>query len=117
MQNISLSDVRAMQVPLPPIAEQKRIVAEIERRFSAIDEAESAAYANLLRANRLRQGILKQAFEGELVPQDPSDEPASVLLERVSNERAASHATARQPRRTSTRAKASNPALRAPLPI
>ena len=81
--------VRTIAVPLPPLAEQKRIVTEVERRLSVIDELELQVEANLKRAERLRQAILKRAFEGKLVPQDPGDEPASVLLERIRAEREA----------------------------
>ena len=68
---------------VPPLAEQHRIVAEVERRLSVIDQLEKTIVTDLARANRLRQSILKQAFAGQLVPQDPNDEPASVLLERI----------------------------------
>jgi type I restriction enzyme S subunit len=74
-----------LDVPLPPIAEQHRIVGEVERRLSVIDELQAVVEADLRRAERLRQAILKRAFEGRLVPQDPSDEPARVLLERIHN--------------------------------
>jgi type I restriction enzyme, S subunit len=80
---ISGGDIRSTPVPLAPITEQRRIVAEVERRLSVIDELEMQVEANLRRAERLRQAILKRAFEGKLVPQDPSDEPASMLLERI----------------------------------
>ena len=88
-QRISLADVREYLVPLPPLAEQGRIVAEVERRLSVVQQAEATVEASLARAERLRQSILKQAFSGKLVPQDPDDEPASVLLERIRAEREA----------------------------
>ena len=99
--SINQSDVCMTPVPLPPLAEQRRIVAEVERRLSVIQQAEATVEANLVRAEGLRQSILTQAFCGKLVPQDPSDEPATVLLERIRLEREASHADAkasRQPR-------------------
>lgn len=88
MRNIGQDRIRQIRIPLPPFAEQQRIVAEVERRLSVIDEIESVVEANLKRAAALRQSILKRAFEGKLVPQDPNDEPASVLLERIRAERA-----------------------------
>ena len=93
--NVSLSLIHRMLIPLPPIAEQRRIVAEVERRLSVIQQAEVTVEANLTRAERLRQSILKQAFSGKLVPQDPNDEPASVLLERIRAEREAAQAAAK----------------------
>ncbi len=83
--------VEQLPIPLPPLAEQHRIVAEVERRLSIADEVSTAVESALARAARLRQSVLKRAFEGRLVPQDPSDEPASALLERVRREGATAH--------------------------
>ncbi len=85
---VSGADLRQTPIPLPPLAEQRRIVAEVERHLSVIQAAEEIAEANQKRAERLRQSILRRAFEGKLVPQDSSDEPASFLLERIRAERA-----------------------------
>jgi len=73
--------------PLPPLVEQQQIVAEIERHLSVIEQAEAAIETSLKRIERARQSILERAFSGRLVPQDPNDEPASVLLERIQEER------------------------------
>ena len=80
---LNKTSVSAMPVPLPPLTELERIVAEVERRLSVVDNLEQVVKANLRRAERLRQAILKEAFAGRLVPQEPADEPAGVLLERI----------------------------------
>ena len=81
-------------------------MAEVERRLSVIQQAEATVTASLVRADRLRQSILKQAFSGQLVPQDPNDEPAAALLERIRDEREAAKAQAvKTPPRTRRRAK------------
>lgn len=92
--------LRRIALPLPPLAEQHRIVAEVERRLSHLGKLEGAVEQSLRRATRLRQSILKRAFEGKLVPQDPNDEPASVLLERIRSERE-EEAVQAKPRRKS----------------
>ena len=90
---LSVSKVSDLLVPLPPLAEQRRIVAEVERRLSVVQQTEATVEASVARAERLRQSILKQAFSGKLVPQDPDDEPASALLERIKAEREAAQAS------------------------
>ena len=66
-QAIYIRDIRSLPLPLPPLAEQTRIVAEVERRFSVVEELEAVVSANLQRATRLRQSILQKAFTGKLV--------------------------------------------------
>jgi type I restriction enzyme S subunit len=88
-----------LPLPVPPLSEQSRIAAEAERRLSIIDEIEAQVETDLKRAERLRQSILKRAFEGRLVPQDPDGEPASVLLERIRAERAQIEAARAQQRK------------------
>jgi len=86
---LNKSKFQAILVPLPPLAEQEQIVALVEERLSQIDAADKTIDAELIRSKRLRQSILKQAFEGKLVPQNPKDEPASILLERIKASREA----------------------------
>jgi type I restriction enzyme S subunit len=86
--NVSGSKLAAMPVPVPALTEQREMAAEMERRLSIADAEEKAIEAALKQAARLRQSILKRAFEGRLVPQDPSDEPAERLLERIRAEKA-----------------------------
>lgn len=85
--SINQKDVVSTPAPLLPLAEQHRIVAEIERRLSVADEIEKTIDQSLKQAEHLRQSILKKAFEGKLVPQDLNDEPASVLLEQIKKEK------------------------------
>ncbi len=84
---INNSDISPLCVPVPPIAEQKRIITAVDDLVSVADAARSTVDLSHTRAVRLRQAILKWAFEGKLADQDPSDEPASVLLERIKAER------------------------------
>jgi type I restriction enzyme, S subunit len=87
--NISLTQCREFIIPVPPASEQVEILRRVERAFAWLDKmaAEHAGAARLL--PKLDQAILAKAFRGELVPQDPNDEPASALLERIKAERAA----------------------------
>jgi type I restriction enzyme S subunit len=84
---INLEDLRQLPVPIPPVAEIKVAVETIEKLYfisSQIEQQYNEAKAHL---DKLDQSILAKAFRGELVPQDPNDEPASVLLERIRAER------------------------------
>jgi type I restriction enzyme S subunit len=89
LHTLSVAKVRSITIPLPPVTEQAAIVEAVNEKLSQIDALEAEVERGLRRAGRLRQAILKAAFEGKLVPQDPNDEPASVLLERIRKEAAA----------------------------
>ena len=103
LYTLSLSKVKALPIPLSPLKEQRIIVEEVERRLSVVDKLEATVEENLKQADALRQSILKLAFSGELVPQDPDDEPASVLLERIRSEREAAKPKFRKGRKSNAR--------------
>jgi type I restriction enzyme S subunit len=83
MPILNKSRFRALPIPLPPIAEQVHVVAEVERHLSLFENLKVAVENNVEHAARLRRSILNSAFAGRLVPRDHSDEPASGLLERM----------------------------------
>jgi len=85
---ITGGQLRNIKIPLAPIAEQRKIVEIIEQLFFIADEIEKNVEQGIRQAERLRQSLLKVAFEGRLVPQHPSDEPAEKLLQRIKEERA-----------------------------
>ncbi|MGF0335059.1 type I restriction enzyme, S subunit [Pseudomonas sp. NFACC19-2] len=89
VRGINIGDVRALQIPLPPRAEQTEIVRCVDQLFAFADQLEAKVASAKSRIDHLTQSILAKAFRGELVPQDPNDEPASVLLERIKAQRAA----------------------------
>jgi type I restriction enzyme S subunit len=74
--------------PLPSIKEQKQIVKKVESLFNLADKVEQQYQTAKQRTDKLTQSILAKAFRGELVPQDPNDEPASKLLNRIKESRA-----------------------------
>ena len=81
--NVNGTKLRACLIPLPPIREQKQIVVALEEATSILRVVGDAIVVASRRSSKLRQSILKWAFEGKLVEQDPDDEPASALLERI----------------------------------
>jgi len=90
-KTVGLETLRSFLIPLPPLAEQKRIVAKIEELMPKVEEY-GKAQDELNKLNeeilgRLKKSILQEAIEGRLVPQDPNDEPASKLLEKIREEK------------------------------
>ena len=83
MQNLNQKILQNVPVPVCSLSEQAEIMNEINRQFSAIENNLVDLDKDLSNATCLRQSILKKAFSGQLVKQDPNDEPASVLLERI----------------------------------
>ncbi len=87
--SINQGDVKACSILVPTLSEQTEIVRRVEQLFAYADQLEAKVAAAQQRIDALTQSLLAKAFRGELVPQDPSDEPASVLLERIRTQRAA----------------------------
>jgi type I restriction enzyme, S subunit len=85
LASINLRTLRTFPVPELPVEDQRRIVAEVERQLTVIDSLSSVVDNALVRSDHLRRAILDRAFSGLLVPQDPTDEPASALLARASS--------------------------------
>jgi len=88
-EGLNYGQIRKMKIPFAPLNEQKRVTQRIAEMFARASTAERAVRDGLKQADVFEQSILNGAFRGELVPQDPSDEPASVLLERIRVQRAA----------------------------
>lgn len=86
--SLSMGTIRQIPVAIPSPTEQAEIVRILDEKLEAADALEAEIDAALTRADALRQSILKKAFSGQLVPQDPEDEPASALLERIKANRA-----------------------------
>jgi type I restriction enzyme S subunit len=87
-KNINLATLENLVIPICSLPEQQEIVRILDAQFEAISQNEQDIDAALKRSEALRQAILKKAFSGQLVPQDPADEPGSALLERIRAERA-----------------------------
>lgn len=85
--NISLSQCRDSLIPIPPKEEQKEIVRLVGQDFAFADTIEAQVKKAQARVDNLTQSILAKAFRGERVAQDPNDEPADKLLERIAKAR------------------------------
>ncbi|XCN73210.1 MAG: restriction endonuclease subunit S [Candidatus Electrothrix aestuarii] len=101
-KNINLTTLENLVVPLTSKEEQLQLIDYMDEQFSVIGQNVKGIEENLLRSETLRQSILKKAFSGQLVPQDPNDEPASVLLERIAKEKEAAAAKAKKATKAKT---------------
>lgn len=97
MRNLSQGNLRSIEIPMPPENEQGEIVRRVEALFAYADRLEARYQAARAQVDGLTAALLAKAFRGELVPQDPNDEPASVLLERI---RASRDAAPARPQRS-----------------
>jgi len=86
---VPASFLASYDIPLPPLSEQRRIIAEIEQQFTRLDAGVAALKRVQANLKRYRASVLKAAYEGRLVPRDPADEPAGSLLVRILAERRA----------------------------
>ena len=80
---INNGDISSLEIEIPPVAEQKEIVCRLETAFDWIERLTKEVVSVQKLVKHLDQAVLEKAFRGELVPQDPNDEPASILLERL----------------------------------
>ena len=87
LKNYHLEDLRLARLPLCGVHEQEELVRQVEEKFSVLEELHTALDQQQVRADTFCQSVLQKAFAGQLVPQDPNDESAFVLLERIRAER------------------------------
>ena len=90
--NLKLELLNPFPLALPPLAEQQEIVCRVDELFTLANQIETRYSKGMSHCDSLEQSILAKAFRGELVPQDPNDEPATVLLERIRDARASQRA-------------------------
>jgi type I restriction enzyme S subunit len=105
--NIKLESLNPYPLALPPLSEQHEIVSRVEALFALADQIEIRYTKAKTHVDRLTQSILAKAFRGDLVPQNPKDEPASVLLERIRSQREGEGASPKRARRKPLNARAS----------
>ncbi|MDN5870325.1 MAG: hypothetical protein L0H73_06345 [Nitrococcus sp.] len=103
VNNINAGGIRSLIVPSCGAAEQHELMTRLAGVLPSIEAIETEIDNPLVRSESRRQSILKKAFSGQLVPQDPNDEPASVLLERIRAEKAAQVEPRRKRRETTSK--------------
>lgn len=87
VKHLRVGDVERLFFPLCSVSEQNEIANQLDARLSETEQLDQTITTSLQQAEALRQSILKKAFSGQLVPQDPNDEPASILLARIKAEK------------------------------
>ncbi len=97
MDVLNLSIIQDLPFPLCSLLEQDKIIRELQSKFSVLENIEEKIERNLQKAEALRQSILKKAFSGKLVTQDPNDEPASLLLDRIRSDKELQKASRKKP--------------------
>lgn len=103
--HLSFDQLELVAVPLPPLIEQGRIVSAVLESLASVELVEKELVRLFDQSTAQRQNILRAAFAGQLVPQDPNDEPASVLLERIRAQRAAAEQSTKPRKARATKAK------------
>lgn len=98
MDVLNVGIIESLPFPLCSIEEQRTLITEVEARLSVVEKIEQEIEDNIQKSEALRQSILKKAFSGQLVAQNPADEPASLLLERIRSEKATPKPTAKKPK-------------------
>ena len=93
---IYLRDLKKTTIPLPSLQEQEQIVSKIEQGFSLIENTQNIINSTLQTLQTMKMSVLQHAFEGKLVPQDPNDEPAQILLEKIKSTKEAQPAKKRR---------------------
>ena len=116
-QKISLERLRTLQIELPNIEEQQATVRQVESLLALAGSIESAVLAAGARAQRLSSLTLAKAFRGDLLPQDPNDEPASALLARLAAERNQTSAAPKVRKARAPRAERALPSTSSPSKV